>query len=311
MNSPRTRRILITGATSGIGLHTALQLAAQGEHIILAARNPQRGEETLQRIVESGGKAEFRRLDLADQAMIRQFAEAELSLGKPLDVLINNAGTLPPKDRTLTRDGFELDFGVGYFGHFALTGLLLPALERSPAPRVISVSSVSHQFGHINLQDLNHEHHYASSLAYNRTKLACLMFAMELHRRATSARSHLLSVAAHPGISKTPIASGWEHEGRKTLWDRLELFGYRWILGHLGQTAEEGARPLVYAANDASVVGGAYYGCTGFQQYGGPPGRVEPSRKALDEKTAAALWEAGEELTGVRYRFSPAACTGV
>jgi len=305
MNHARSRRILITGATSGIGLHTTLQLAAQGEHVVLAARNAQKGDEIVERIVDSGGKAEFHRLDLADQEVIRQFAEAELALGKPLDVLINNAGSLPPKNRTTTKDGFELDFGVGFFGHFTLTGLLLPCLERSPSPRVISVSSVSHDFGHIDLNDLHYEHHYHSSLAYNRTKLACLMFAMELHRRATASGSHLISIAAHPGISRTPIAEGWESEGRHRLWDRFELFGYRWILDHLGQSAEQGAQALVYAANEPSVVGGAYYGCTGFQQVGGPPGRVHPSHKALDQKTAACLWQAAEELTGVRYVFSP------
>jgi len=306
VNASPPRRILITGATSGIGLHTALQLAAGGDHIILAARNPENGEEVLQRILASGGKAEFRRLDLGDQAMIHQFAEAELALGKPLDVLINNAGSLPPKNRTTTKDGFELDFGVGFFGHFTLTGRLLPGLERSPAPRVISVSSVSHRFGHINLNDLHHEHHYVSSLAYNRTKLACLMFALELHRRATAAGSRLVSVAAHPGISKTPIASGWEHEGRRGWWERFELFGYRWTLDHLGQTPEEGALPLVYAANEPSVVGGGYYGCTGFQQCGGPPGPVQPGHNAMNEETAARLWQAAEELTGVRYNFSRA-----
>lgn len=301
------RRVLITGATSGIGLQTSLQLAGGGDHVILAARSEEQGKALVERITQSGASAEFRRLDLGDQAMIRRFAAEELSFGKPLDVLINNAGSLPPKERTLTKDGFELDFGVGFLGHFALTGLLLPALERSEAARVITVSSISHEFGHINLQDLHHEQHYSSSMAYNCTKLACLMFALELHRRAKAAGSPLISVAAHPGISKTPIAKGWENEGRRRLWDRLELLGYRIILDRLGQSAEQGARSLVYAANEPSVESGGYYGPTGFQQYGGRPGKVRPSRKALNEEVAAALWQTAERLTGIHYEISHAA----
>jgi hypothetical protein len=127
------------------------------------------------------------------------------------------------------------------------------------------------------------------------------MFALKLHRRATAARSTLISVAAHPGISRTPIAAGWEREDRRKLWDRFELFGYRAFMRVLGQTAAEGARSLVFAATERSVVSGGYYGPTGFRQMGGPPGPVEPSRRASDAAVAARLWEASEQLTGVRY----------
>ncbi len=256
----------------------------------------------MQRILAGGGSAEFRELDLADLSRIRAFAAAELARGHPLDVLINNAGLLPPLVRATTRDGFELVFGVAYLGHFALTGLLLPALARSQEPRVVSVSSIAHAAGRIDLDDLQRERRYNSTVAYAAAKLACLIFALELHRRAAAARSQLISVAAHPGVSKTPIAAGWEQEDRRRLWDRLELFGYRVSMRLFSQTAAEGAQSLVFAASEPNVTGGGYYGPTGFRQMGGPPGPVQPSRKALDSVVAARLWEASEQLTRVRYQ---------
>jgi NAD(P)-dependent dehydrogenase (short-subunit alcohol dehydrogenase family) len=300
----RPRRVLVTGAASGIGLETAAALAARGDHVILADRNLAGGQAALRRILEAGGRAELRELDLADLARIRAFAAEELARGEPLDVLVNNAGLLPPMLRATTRDGFELEFGVAHLGHFALTGLLLPALERSPRPRVVSVASIAHARGRIDLDDLQSERRYASSSAYASTKLACLMFALELHRRASAAGSRLISVAAHPGVSKTPIAAGWQREGRRRLRDRLELLGYHASMRLFAQTAAEGAASLVYAATDPGVVGGGYYGPTGFGQMGGPPGPVRPKRRALDEALAARLWEASERLTGVRYAWS-------
>lgn len=299
-----SRRVLVTGAASGIGLEASCQLASQGDHVIVADRNVTGGAATVQRICDSGGSAEFRELELADLRRIRAFAQDELASGQPLDVLINNAGLLPPLERTTTSDGFELEFGVAHLGHFALTGLLLPVLGRSQEPRVVSVSSLAHATGRIPFDDLQYENKYSSSVAYAGAKLACLMFALELDRRASAVGSRLRSVAAHPGISSTPIAEGWEREDRRKLWDRLELLGYRLSMRLFGQTAAEGARSLVYAATDPGVEGGGYYGPTGFQQMGGTPGPVTPSRRALDRDGAARLWEASEELTGVRYELS-------
>lgn len=298
---PVPRRVIVTGAASGIGLETALQLAARGDHVIVADRNVAGGEAVVRTIEGAGGSAEFRALDLADLSRIRAFADAELACGEGLDVLVNNAGLLPPMERATTRDGFELEFGVAHLGHFALTGLLLPALARSAGPRVVSVASIAHAGGRIDLDDLQLERGYASSRAYGNTKLACLMFALELNRRAAKAGLPIVSVAAHPGISKTPIAAGWEREGRRRLRDRLELFASNFSMRFFGQTAAEGAGSLVFAACDPSVVGGGYYGPTGFGQIGGAPGRVEARAHALDEIVAARLWEASERLTGVRY----------
>jgi NAD(P)-dependent dehydrogenase (short-subunit alcohol dehydrogenase family) len=301
LSAAGSRRVLVTGAASGIGLETALQLARRGDHVVVADRNVAGGEAAVQRIVDAGGSAELRELDLADLSAIRAFAAAEVARHQPLDVLINNAGLLPPRVRAITRDGFELKLGVAHLGHFALTGWLLPALARSEQPRVVSVSSLAHATGRIDFDDLQCERKYSSTIAYARAKLACLMFALELHRRAKAAHSALISVAAHPGISKTPIAAGWEREDRRKLWDRFELIGYRVFMRVLGQSAAEGARPVVFAASDPGVTGGGYYGPTGFRQTGGAPGPVEPSQRALDPAVAARLWETSERLTGVRY----------
>jgi len=303
-SAPGARRALVTGAASGIGLETSLQLARRGFHVVAVDRNVGGGEATVRRILAAGGSAEFRELDLADLSGIRRFAADELALDQPLDVLINNAGLLPPRVRATTRDGFELEFGVAHLGHFALTGLMLPALERGGQARVVSVSSIAHTRGRIVLDDLQHERRYSSSTAYSDTKLACLMFALELQRRATACGSPLKSVAAHPGISTTPIAAGWEQEDRRRFWDRIELLGYKASMLLFGQTAAEGARSLVYAATEPSVTGGGYYGPTGFAQMGGPPGPVQPSRQALDANAAARLWEASERLTGLRYAWT-------
>lgn len=304
MTSSHSRRVLITGAASGIGLEASLQLAARGDHVIVADRNEAGGKAIVERIVAAGGSAEFRSLDLADQVRIRAFAEDEVALGKPLDALINNAGLLPPMVRATTRDGFELMFGICHLGHFALTGLLLPALLRSERPRIVSVSSMAHAGGHIDFDDLQFEHNYASSRAYSGTKLACLMFAMELSRRAAAAGTTLISVGAHPGVAVTPIAAGWKQEDRRKLMDRFELFAYNAFNNIFGQTAAEGAQPLVYAACESDVEGSAFYGPTGFKQMSGKPGRVKPAPQALDAAVAARLWDESERLTGVRYDFA-------
>ena len=300
MSAAGSRRVLVTGAASGIGLETSLRLARLGDHIVVADRNVAGGEAVVRRIVDAGGRSAFRELDLADSSCIRAFAADELARHRPLDVLINSAGLLPPRVRATTRDGFELELGVAHLGHFALTGRLVPALLRSESPRVVSVSSIAHARGRLDLEDLQRERKYNSTIAYSGAKLACLMFARELHRRASAARSPLISVAAHPGISKTPITAGREREDRRKLWDRIELFGYRLSMRLFGQPAAEGARSLVFAATEPSAVGGSYYGPTGFGQIGGTPGPVQPSRAASDADVAARRWDASERLTGVR-----------
>jgi NAD(P)-dependent dehydrogenase (short-subunit alcohol dehydrogenase family) len=296
-----TPRALVTGAASGLGLQAALQLAQRGCQVIVADRNVEGGEAAARLIREAGSSAEFRALDLASLSAIRSFADAEVSRGQPLDILLNNAGLLPPKSRTTTADGFELAFGVAFLGHFALTAQLLPALLRSRQPRVVTVSSNSHPQGRIDFDNLQLERRYLSSQAYTSSKLACLMFAVELARRATAAGTQLLSVAAHPGFAKTPIAQGWKAEGRRRLLDRFELYGYQLCMALLGQEPADGARSLVMAALEPGLEPGGYYGPTGFMQTQGPPGRVKESPKARDAQVARRLWQEAERLTGASW----------
>lgn len=296
-----TKRVMITGAASGIGLEVALQLARQGHHIIISDRNQSGSEVVARQITAAGGSAEARYLDLGSLAMIQSFSEDEVARGLPLDVLINNAGLLPPVLRTTTADGFELGFGVPYLGHFALTGRLLPALQRSLRPRVVSVSSLSHANGRIDFDNLQLERGYNWSKAYEAGKLACLMFAREFNRRVEAGGGTLISIAAHPGISRTPISANQQKANRPTLRDRMDAFSYTLAMRFLGQSAAEGAHPLVYAASSPEVVGGRYYGPTGFLQAGGPTGEVPPGKIALDAAVADRLWQHSEVLTGVVY----------
>jgi len=303
MRTTQTRRVLVTGSASGLGREAALQLARRGDHLIVADRDVNGGLDTARRIEAAGGRAEFRELDLADLSRLRAFADDELARGLPLDVLINNAGLLPPLERATTRDGFELGFGVAYLGHYALTGLLLPALRRASLPRVVAVSSLSHGAAKLDFDDLQFERHYVSSTAYANSKLCCLLFAQELQRRADAAGAKLASVAAHPGVAATPIAAGWQRENRRTLWSRFELIGYNMSIRLFGTTAAEGAKPLVHAATAPDIVGGAYYGPTRMMQTRGAPGRVKPNAKALDAAVAAQLWAASARLSGVEFDF--------
>lgn len=293
-------RALITGGAAGLGFETARALARRGFDVVIADRDIDGGQRAVAELgaMSGVGQVEFRALDLGDLAAIRAFAER---FDGPLDVLINNAGLLPPLRRATTRDGFELSFGVSHLGHFALTAGLLPALLRAAAPRVVSVSSIVQARAQIDFDDLQSERHYLSSRAYAQTKLACLLFALELHRRGQAVGSRLISVAAHPGISRTGIGDGRRHEQRRTVTDWLEGVAFQIAMRGFGQTAAEGALSLVHAATAADVSGGAFYGPDGFQQFRGKPTRVQPGAVALDPEMAARLWMLSETLTGVRY----------
>jgi NAD(P)-dependent dehydrogenase (short-subunit alcohol dehydrogenase family) len=303
MNDPqvaKARRALITGAAAGLGFETARALAAQGFDLVIADRNVAGGEAAAQRLLADGasGRIAFRVLDLGDLAAIRAFVD---DFDGPLDALVNNAGLLPPLRRATTKDGFELKFGVSHLGHFALTAGLLPRLLQSPAPRVVSVSSIVQATGRIDFDDLQAERDYLSSRSYAQTKLACLMFALELQRRSEAAGTKLISVAAHPGISRTGIGDVRRGEQRRSLTDWLEGVAFQIAMRGFGQTPEQGALPIVHAASAPEVRGGEFYGPDGFMQFRGKPTRVRPSAAALDRDAAARLWAVSEQLTGCSY----------
>jgi NAD(P)-dependent dehydrogenase (short-subunit alcohol dehydrogenase family) len=289
------RTAVVTGANSGIGFQAARRLAEHGARVILAVRDPDRGEAAAERIVMEDGapRPEVRRLDLADLASVRAFAEG---FTEPLDVLVNNAGVMALPRRT-TADGFEMQLGTNHLGHFALTGLLLDRLLERRGARVVTVASGAHRMGRIRFGNLQGEHHYQRWLAYGQSKLANLLFMRELARRATAAGLDLLSVAAHPGWASTNLqVRGAQMEGSS-----LKEHGAVLMNRIVAQSDEMGALPTLYAATSPDVTGGGYYGPDGLFEGRGHPRRVGMSGAARDEETARRLWEVSEEMTGVRY----------
>jgi NAD(P)-dependent dehydrogenase (short-subunit alcohol dehydrogenase family) len=300
------RRALVTGANSGIGYYTALELARSGAHVILACRDRTKGEEALARLRAEtvDASAEVVLLDLASLDSVREVAAAEVARGLPLDLLINNAGVMAPKKRQETADGFELQFGTNVLGHFALTALLLPALERAVAiqaqrPRVVTVASIAHKQGQLNFDDLQSTGSYSPMRAYRQSKLANLTIAFELDRRLRAAgppASGVMSVAAHPGVASTNIF-------RVGPFPPVERLVRRWIAAAIGavlNSGAEGALPTLFAATSPDVVNGGYYGPQGFQEMrGGDVGPAKVAAQALDQAAAARLWRECERLTGI------------
>jgi NAD(P)-dependent dehydrogenase (short-subunit alcohol dehydrogenase family) len=285
------RTALVTGASGGIGLECAIALAHQGAAVMLACRSPARGAEALRRLRRETGAidAAVVTLDLASLASVRKVASG---FSGPLDILVNNAGIMATP-RKLTEDGLEQQFGVNHLGHFALTGLLLPRLRQAPAPRVVTVSSLAHRHGRINFGDLQSARRYGRWRAYNQSKLANLLFALELHRRAEAAGLPLVSAAAHPGLSRTGLTGGMGYPAA------LDLMGGAFRL--LGHPPADAAQPVVHAATAPDVEGGDYFGPDGPGETRGAPAPAALSHKALDWRSAARLWEVSEELSGVRY----------
>lgn len=301
---PQTgRRALVTGAAGGLGFEVAAALAAAGASVVLADRNHAGGAAAVERIKAATPAAvlEFRPLDLASLADIRRFAGDLEAQEAALDLLVNNAGILPPLQRQETADGFELAFGIAHLGHFALTALLLPLLRRSAAARVVCVSSLVQAWARIDFDDLQARRGYEPQRAYNQSKLAVLMFALELDARARRAGLALQSLAAHPGVARTAIGEARLREPPRRLRDRLELWAFRAAMAWIGQSAADGARPIVHAATAASASGGEFYGPDGFQQWSGPACRVAPSKAALDAPARARLWQESERLTGIPW----------
>lgn len=274
------RTAVVTGANSGLGLATARALAGAGAHVVLAVRDTGRGEAAARSIA---GDVEVRRLDLADLSSVREFAG---SWSGDLDLLVNNAGIMMvPQGRTT--DGFELQFGTNHLGHFALTTLLLEHVT----DRVVTVSSGLHRSGRIDLDDLGWERRsYSPTGAYGASKLANLLFALELQRRLTAAGSTVRSMAAHPGYAATNLQSHTENR----LKDLVMKVSNRFV----AQSDADGALPTLFVAT-ADLPGGSYAGPSGFQEGRGAPTLVGRSRTASDVQLAKDLWTASERLTGV------------
>jgi len=225
---------------------------------------------------------------------VRAFAEPLLARGAPLDILVNNAGIMALPERRTTQDGFEAQFGTNHLGHFALTALLLPLLKKAPTPRVVTVSSIAHKQGRMDFDDLQGARHYGPWRAYRQSKLANLLFAFELQRRADKAGEKLLSLAAHPGVAMTNLFISGPGRGKRTLQARLVEFTSP-LYSH---SEERGALPTLLAATSPLVVPGGYYGPNGWREMRGDPVRVRPAPWAEDLSAAARLWELSEKLAG-------------
>src|SRR5689334_11658880 len=276
------RTIVVTGANSGLGAVTATELARAGAHVVVACRDTAKGERAAARMP---GSAEVRRLDLADLASVGEFAAGTGQIA----VLVNNAGVMATPLRR-TRDGFEMQIGTNHLGHFALTGLLLDKIT----DRVVTVSSNAHLRGRIDLDDLNWEkRHYRRWDAYSQSKLANLMFTYELQRRLERAGSSVKALAAHPGYTSTDLQS----HTRNFFQDKIMSLGNVLI----GQSAEIGALPSLYAATVPDAPGGSYWGPDKMMNLRGYPTSHGSSGKSRDEAVAAALWELSEKLTSVSF----------
>jgi NAD(P)-dependent dehydrogenase (short-subunit alcohol dehydrogenase family) len=295
------RVAIVTGGNSGIGFHVARALAAHGARVVLACRDVDAGRASAQRMQSrsTGGDLAVdvgvAELDLASMDSVRSFAAGWEG---PLDLLINNAGVMAPPRRARTRDGFELQFGTNHLGHFVLTGLLLPALVAADDPaRVVTVSSVAHRGGTDGVVDGNASEPYNAQQTYSNSKLANLLFALQLHREVSARNLPIASTAAHPGVSATGLVSDREGMGANALMRTVAPAFVRVFT----QSAAAGARPVLFAATAAAP--GSY---TGPQRLGETRGRIgpaNPSPQARDEKLARRLWHVSEELTGFRYEW--------
>lgn len=291
--SQKGRSAIVTG-TGGLGFEDTLALARAGGEVIIAGRNPEKGAAAVARIRNNtpGANVRFERLDLASLKSVADFGERLRNERDSLDLLINNAGVMVPPKRQETADGFELQLGTNYLGHFALTGQLLPLLRKGKDARVVTLSSIAARDGAIDFDDLNAEKNYRPMPVYSQSKLACLMFSFELQRRSEAGGWGVASIAAHPGVSRTDLLHN--APGR---WSAAGMA--RTFLWFLFQPASQGALPTLFAATSPDVKGGAYYGPDGLSEGRGYPAEAKIPPQALDATAATRLWDVSQHLTGV------------
>jgi NAD(P)-dependent dehydrogenase (short-subunit alcohol dehydrogenase family) len=292
---------VVTGATGGLGYETALALAAARAEVVVVGRSAEKGRDALRRIVAAvpAARVTFELADLASLASIAAFAARMLANSRPIDRLVNNAGVMAPPTRGTTVDGFEIQLGTNFLGHFALTARLLPLLRRAPSPRVVTVSSLAHRIGRIAFDDLQSARRYRPFGAYAQSKLADLLFTFELQRRSDAHGWGLLSDGAHPGYARTDLVSNGLGSG---LWPAL----VRGFSRPFSQSAAEGALPILYAATSPDAEPGGYYGPRGLLELTGAVGVARVERQARDAGVAGRLWDVALTLTGVDWESGAA-----
>ena len=289
------RTALVTGANSGIGFQAAVELARHGAVVLMACRDARRGADARDALVRQvpAATAELVALDLADLDSVARLAGRVAEL----DLLVNNAGVMAVPRRHVTAQGFELQFGTNHLGHFALTMRLLPALLGRPGSRVVTVSSIVHRFGSIRLDDLQSERGYGRWRAYSQSKLANALFALELDRRLRASGAVTVSVGAHPGYTSTGLMHSGPQLGGGGFFAQVMALAAPLT----GQSAAQGALPVLRAATDPGVRGGDYYGPRGLAGSRGAPHRIRYARRAYDEQLARRLWQASETLTSTAF----------
>lgn len=294
-------RLAVVTGTGGLGYEVALVLAQAGAEIILAGRNRAKGEASAQKIRTSLPVANIRveDLDLADLASVEAFASRMHDRNQALDILINNAAVMMVPRRQVTKNGFELQFGTNHLGHFALTAQLMPLLRKADGARVVSVCALAANGAEIDFADLQRERQYGPMTAYGQSKLANLMFSLELHRRSSAGYWGVQSIAAHPGLSRTDL-SGTRGENRDSGENTMPL-PLRLLAPLLLQPAGRGALPVLFAATATDAESGSYYGPDGQGERKGFPAPAKIPPTAENEALAGQLWSISEQLTHIRF----------
>jgi NAD(P)-dependent dehydrogenase (short-subunit alcohol dehydrogenase family) len=296
---------VVTGSNSGLGLGLTRRLSAAGADVVMAIRNRAKGEAAIDQIHATvpDAKLTIKTLDLSSLAAVAALGEQLNADGRPIDILINNAGVMTPPERDTTADGFELQFGSNHLGHFALTAHLLPLLRAAKGARVVSLSSLAARYGRIHFDDPQFEKSYSGQSSYGQSKLAVLMFARELDRRSREAGWGILSNAAHPGLTKTNLQiSGPSHgRARPSMMEQFYKLSWR-LTPFLWQEIDEGILPALYAAAAPQAEGGAYYGPRGISEAaGGGVTVAKVPARARNDADGRRLWELSEQLTGISY----------
>ncbi|MFH1328938.1 MAG: oxidoreductase [Candidatus Bathyarchaeota archaeon] len=286
------KKIIVTGGNSGLGFESVKAFAAKGAEVILASKSKERGDAAKKIILsdQPNSKIKVMTLDLADLKSIHEFITSYKEQYKRLDVLLNNAGVMmTPYSKT--KDGFEMQLGINYLGHFALTGLLLDVLKKTTKSRVVNISSSAHRYGKMDFNNLMYEKGgYSPMRAYGRSKLANLLFTYELQRRFERAGMNYISVAAHPGLANTNLGRYLNKIVSKILFTLLRA-----------QSAAMGALPGIRAAVNPNVTGGQYFGPSGFMEQRGYPITIKSNNASHNEADARQLWDVSEQLTSVRF----------
>ena len=288
-----SKTAIITGANNGLGFETTKGLVSKNVKVIMACRNVEKGKQAMNEILLHYPNAaiEVEELDLESLASVKDFAGRIKSKYLKLDFLINNAGIMVPPFRK-TKDGFESQMGVNYFGHFLLTNLLFDLLKTTPDSRIINLSSIAHKRGIIDFENLNSEKGYSKMKAYSQSKLACLIFAYELQRRISKSGANIKSIAAHPGVSNTNLFQNLP---------KLSAAVLRIIAPFFTHAPASATLPILYACLGENLNGGEYIGPTGFSEMKGKPGIVKSNKVSYDENIAKKLWVISEKLTGQQF----------